>query len=389
MKIGIVTPSFYPYFSGVSEHVYNTYQQLKKRGHTVKIITPSLGNDVTDIEYDIYRIGKGIPVFSNGAIGILSFSLRLAKEVKRILNSEDFDLLHIHEPFIPILCLAALKYSKATNIATFHTFRTSSLAYSLFQWFLKKYNNKLHGRIAVSDSARRFISKYFDGEYQVIPNGIDIHRFRNNGVIKRFNDGRFNILFVGRLEPRKGVKYLLKAFPLIKDVFPNSRLIVVGGGPFTIYYRKFVPPSIRRSVFFEGHVPREDLPLYYSTCHVFCSPALGGESFGIVLLEAMASGRAIVASDIEGYRSVIRNEREGMLVPPKDAKAIANAVIRLLSDESLRKKLGENAVRKAREFSWDNITDRIVDYYYETINHHIHDNQSLADRQSLLKAQMG
>lgn len=364
MKIGIVTPSFYPYLSGVTEHVYNTYQELKKRGHTVKIITPSLGDDATEIQQDLYRVGRGIPIFSNGAIGIISFSFRLTKRVKEILNKERFDLLHIHEPFVPILCLAALKYSKAVNIATFHTFRTSSPVYSLLRWFLKKYNDKLHGRIVVSDSAREFTSKYFDGEYQVIPNGVDIYRFRNNGVIERFNDGAFNILFVGRLEPRKGIRYLLRAFPLVKDAFPTSRLIVVGGGPFITYYRRLIPPSVRGSVLFEGRVTKEQLPLYYSTCHVFCSPALGGESFGIVLLEAMASGKPIVASDIEGYKNVIQNEQEGLLVPPKDPKAIASAIIRLLADEPLRKKLGENAAKKAKEFSWDNIVDRIVNYYH-------------------------
>ncbi|RKY82428.1 hypothetical protein DRP98_09005 [candidate division KSB1 bacterium] len=365
MKIGIVTPTFYPYPGGISEYVYHTYFELRKRGHEVKIITTFFGDGLTEFEENIYRVGRSIPILSNGSIGRVAFSLQLPKKIKRILDAERFDLLHIHEPLVPTLCLISLRHSRTVNIGTFHTFAEFSLGYFIFRPFLRRYNKKLHGRIAVSESARNFVDRYFGGEYRIIPNGIDIDRFNRVGKIKKFDDGKLNILFVGRLEPRKGVKYLLKAFPLIKKKLPNSRLIIVGSGPLAGYYRQFVPRAFEEDIWFEGLVTKEDLPSYYSTCDVFCSPATGKESFGIVLLEAMASGKAIVASDIEGYRHVVTHGQEGLLVKPRDSQAIADSIVEVLSNEPLRRMLEENGKRKARQYSWENVTSRIINFYHD------------------------
>jgi phosphatidylinositol alpha-mannosyltransferase len=368
LKIGIVTPTYYPYPGGVSEHVHHTYLELKRQGHAVKIITTSFGKRVTEDEKDIIRVGRSIPMLSNGSIARMALPpLFFSGRMKKILDREAFDLLHLHEPLVPPLCLAALRDSKAVNIGTFHAFKEFSLGYAIFSPYLRKYSQKLNGRIAVSDSAKKFVSKTFPGPYRIIPNGIDLDRFKPNGKIKQFDDGTFNILFVGRLEPRKGLKYLLRAFSRIKEKLPRSRLIIVGSGPLERYYRQFAPRHYRSDIFFEGLVSKEKLPSYYSTCDVFCSPATGKESFGIVLLEAMASGKAIVVSDIAGYRNVMTDGQEGLFVKPRQPEEIANAVVKIGSDLSLRARLGANGLQKAREYSWDNIVRQTLRFYAEHI----------------------
>jgi len=369
LKIGIVTPTYYPYPGGVSEHVYHTYLELKRQGHTVKIITTFFGKRRTEDEKDIIRVGQSFPILSNGSITRIALPfLFFSGRMKKILDREAFDLLHLHEPLVPPLCLAALRDSKTINIGTFHAFKEFSLGYVMFKSYLKKYSKKLDGRIAVSDSAKKFVSRTFPGSYQIIPNGIDLDRFKPNGKIEGFDDGTFNILFVGRLEPRKGLRYLLRAFPTVKEEIPRSRLIIVGSGPLERYYRQWVPRRYRADIFFEGLVSKESLPSYYSTCDVFCSPATGKESFGIVLLEAMASGKPIVASDIAGYRNVIADGQEGLLVKPKQPEEIAHAVATIGLDESLRKRLGTNGLKKAKDYSWDTILRQTLRFYDSVAN---------------------
>ena len=366
MKIGIVSSNFYPEPGGISEHVYHLYVELRKLGYEVKIITASFGGDNYRSEEDVIRIGRAIPVISNGSISNFTFAPRLSRSVRRILREEQFDILHIHNPLTPTLGLFALKHSRCINIGTFHTYKKSSIGYFLFRPHLRRYARKLHGRIVVSVSAEEFIGRYFPGDYRVIPNGVDINRFRPDGrKLAKFDDGRFNILFVGRLEPRKGLKYLFRAFPLIKKEVPNSRLIVVGNGLLEAYYRKFVPNSFWDDIAFEGFVPGEDLPCYYSSCDVCCFPGTKGESFGIVLLEAMASGKPIVASDIKGYRNVVRDGREGFLVEPKNPRKIAAAVVGLLKNRSLRETMGKLGRRKAENYSWPRVTAQVVNLYHE------------------------
>lgn len=207
---------------------------------------------------------------------------------------------------------------------------------------MRHFIDRLHGRIAVSQAALDYISAYFPGEYRIIPNGFDVERFAAEGVrpIEQYSgDGRLNVLFVGRLEKRKGFGYLLRAFRLIKATVPEARLLVVGAyskedkAPFVRYARH----SHLRGVKFIGYVRDEELPRWYWTAHVFCAPSTGFESFGIVLLEAMAAGVPIVASDIPGYRCVLQPGVQGLVVPPADEESLAAAVIRLLRTPGARR----------------------------------------------------
>jgi phosphatidylinositol alpha-mannosyltransferase len=220
----------------------------------------------------------------------------------------------------------------------------------------------------VSEPARKYIGRYFPAEYKIIPNGIDFKRFSTElPPIKGLRDGKLNILFVGRAEKRKGLNYLLQAYRKIKQELPQTRLIVVGPGN-----RQKYEPAVKRmkldDVIFTDYVPNEELPAYYQSADVFCAPATGGESFGIILLEAMAASRPIVASDIEGYASVMSQGIEGLMVPPKDVTALAKALLELLKDEPGRREMGLRGQRKSENYSWPNVAKTVNEYYLSIYN---------------------
>jgi phosphatidylinositol alpha-mannosyltransferase len=222
---------------------------------------------------------------------------------------------------------------------------------------------RLHGRIAVSGAAKHFIDRYFPGEYKVIPNGVDVERFQRAVPIARWQDGTRNLLFVGRFEPRKGLLELLKAYRILRKTGCECRLLVVGSGPLGKEAHRYVATRRLRGVEFLGRVTDEEKAQLFRTADVYISPATGGESFGIVLLEAMAAGTAIVASDIHGYKGVVRRGREGLLVPPREPKAIAASIARLLRDDPLRVAMGDAGRERATEFSWERVTAKVDDYY--------------------------
>jgi len=235
---------------------------------------------------------------------------------------------------------------------------------------LARRQRKLVGKIAVSKPAMNYAIKYVPGFYNIIPNGIDLGHFSPDvSPIERFCDGKINILFVGRLEKRKGLNYLLKAYQQVKAKAPNTRLIVVGPGTrFRRKYEKYVRRKGLADVVFAGMVSNDELPRYYKTADIFCSPAIGRESFGIILLEAMAVGKPIVASGIEGYASVVTHGREGLLVPPKDDKELAQALLSLISDEPLRRQMAAQGMLTAQNYDWAKVARRVLDYYIRILS---------------------
>ena len=362
MKIGLVTPYVYPLPGGVNQHVRYLYDNLRLRGHDVRILTSSHGLQRAS-EGDVIRIGKGFSMPANGSVGTVTLSPRYLSQVDEVLDRERFDLLHFHEPFVPFLSLVVLRQSTSVNVATFHAYGGFSPAYELGSRIMGSYAKRLHGRIAVSAAARHFIDRYFPGDYKVIPNGVDIGRFQRAVPIARWQDGTRNILFVGRFEPRKGLLDLLKAYRILRKTGCQCRLLVVGGGPQEREARRYLMTRKMGGVEFLGRVSDEERDALFKTADVYCSPATGGESFGIVLLEAMSAGTAIVCSDIHGYKGVVRRGREGLLVPPRDKKALAGALARVLGDDALRETMAESGLRRAQEFSWPRVTAKVEDYY--------------------------
>jgi phosphatidyl-myo-inositol alpha-mannosyltransferase len=362
VKIGLVSPYVYPLPGGVTEHVRYLYENLRMRGHDVRIITSSHGLQRAS-DGDVIRIGKGFSVPANGSVGTLTVSPRFVSQVGAVLDRERFDLLHFHEPFVPFLSLVVLRQSTSVNIATFHAFGGFSPAYELGARMVRPYARRLHGRIAVSAAARHFIDRYFPGDYKVIPNGVDVDRYRRAVPIARWQDGTSNILFVGRHEPRKGLVELLKAFRILRKTGCECRLLVVGSGPQEREARRYVATRRLQGVEFLGRVSDDEKAQLFKTADVYASPATGRESFGIVLLEAMAAGTPIVCSDIHGYKGVVRRGREGLLVPPRKPKALASAIGQLIADDELRAEMGRNGLERAMDFSWERVTAKVDDYY--------------------------
>ena len=211
MKIGLVSPYVYPLPGGVTQHVRYLYENLRLRGHDVRILTSSHGLQRSS-EGDVIRLGKGFSMPANGSVGTVTVSPRFVSQARDVLDRERFDVLHFHEPFVPFLSLVLLRESQSVNIGTFHAYGGWSPAYEFGRWAMGSYAGRLHGRIAVSAAARHFIDRYFPGDYKVIPNGVDVDRFQRAVPVARWQDGTANILFVGRFEPRKGVLDLLKAY---------------------------------------------------------------------------------------------------------------------------------------------------------------------------------
>jgi phosphatidylinositol alpha-mannosyltransferase len=362
MKIGLVSPYIYPLPGGVTQHVRHLYENLRLRGHDVRILTSSHGPQRSS-EGDVIRVGMGFSVPANGSVGTLTFSHRFPSQVREVLEHERFDVLHFHEPFVPFLSLVVLRESRSVNVATFHAYSGFSPSYELGSRMLGPYARRLHGRIAVSAAARHFIDRYFPGDYKVIPNGVDVERYRRAVPVARWQDGVKNILFLGRLEPRKGIIELLKAYRILRKAGCDCRLLVVGTGPLEREARRYVATRRLGDVEFLGRVSDDEKAQLFRTADVYAAPATGRESFGIVLLEAMASGVAIVASDIHGYKGVVRRDVEGLLVPPRDRKALAAALARVLADPDLRARLGAAGPERAQQFSWERVTEKVDDYY--------------------------
>jgi phosphatidylinositol alpha-mannosyltransferase len=367
VKIALVSPYDTGHPGGVFEHIGHLRGEFQRHGHDVTVIAPRGRKGGLEVRNGFYGIGRTVPIPANGSTVRVTFDVTLYNAVKTLLRREQFEVIHLHEPLIPVLPYLVLLNSRSVNVATFHAFRASSPWYTAFKPYMTFMMSRLDARIAVSEPARSFVSQYFHGPYDIIPNGIDVDRFREGEPFPWAHDGVPRILFVGRFnEPRKGFKYLLRAMPFVHQQYPEARLVVVGGGKPEQFESQIERYGVR-NVDFIGLTSPSDLPRYYASCDLFCAPSTSGESFGIVLLEAMASGRAVVAGDIPGYRSVMTNGKEGLLVPPKDPHALALAIVRLLADTPQRQRMAVVGQATASQYAWPEIATRVLNVYEQAI----------------------
>lgn len=358
MNIGMVSPYSWDFPGGVNRHVEQLSGALRRRGHEVTVMAPG------SRDAGFFRTaGDSFAVKANRSIAHLAFGPRVAARVRGFLEEGGFDVLHLHEPLIPSVSLIALWLSRTANMATFHAAREGgSIGYRLARPVLGSLAGRIHLRAAVSPAALELISRYFPASYRIIPNGVDTRIFKSEGpTIPGLDERAFYLLFVGRAEPRKGLEVLLEALPAVRGEYPETRLLAVGVGEDL---------GEREGVEWMGRLRDEKVPCAYRSAGIMVSPALGWESFGIVLVEAMASGLPVVASDIPGYRSVVQNGVQGILVPPGDAAALADAIRKLLSDEALRGRMAEAALERANEFSWDRLVVEVERAYEEAVINH-------------------
>ena len=367
MKIGLVSPYDYTHPGGVNQHIRPLAHWLRQLGHEVRTFAPSSRRHAEREIPDFYRIGRVFPLPMNDSVARITLSFHIARRVAEILERERFDVLHFHEPFLPALPLSLLRMSHTAHVATFHAFAKSNLGYYYGRPILKPYLKHLEATIAVSQPARDFVRHYFPQlNPRVIPNGIDVERFRPGQTpIHHLRDGSVNVLFVGRLEKRKGLRELIGGFEYLQHRVPRSRLIVVGDGPLRGKVESWVSSRRLENVVLAGYVPDQVLPRYYCTADVACFPATGGESFGVVLLEAMASALPVVVTEIPGYLSVVDAGQDSLTVRPKSQVELGVALTVLARDAVLRRRLGEAALAKAQRYAWPVVTAQVIEVYRE------------------------
>ncbi|HXZ03213.1 MAG TPA: glycosyltransferase family 4 protein [Ktedonobacteraceae bacterium] len=375
MKIGLVSPYDWSYPGGVRDHVWHLANEFIAMGHDVRIMAPASGPKGRVTEKYILKMGWTTPIPINGSIARIMLDPSIALRVRRVLQREHFDVIHVHEPLVPGLSQTVLRCSNTVTVGTFHAssypgiYSTSNLAYASTYPFLRPLFRRLSGCIAVSTTALQFVSRYFPADYRVIPNGVNLERFSPQvAPLPQFMDGKQNILFVGRFEKRKGAKFLLRAIPRIRERYPQTRFIFVGEGRLRRGFQRFVERQGWPDVVFTGYVSDTDLPHYFASAHIYCSPATGGESLGIVLLQAMASGKPVVASNISGYATVVSHGIDGLLTAPRNSEELAIAIGHLLGHEQLRQQFINAGLQKAREYAWPLVAESIMEFYCELLD---------------------
>lgn len=361
-RVALVSPYDFAQNGGVTEHVRHLTTELRRRNIDVTIIAPTSRPELD--EPGLVSLGTIMPIPINGSIAHTTISPVVIDEVSALLARTSFDIVHIHEPLAPMLPLSVLNASRSPNIGTFHASGGRSLGYAVSHPLLNWLAQRLTKRIAVSRAAASFAQRYFDGDYTIIPNGIDTGQF-NVGVepLPQWRDGRPTVLFVGRFsEPRKGFETLLTSFAEVQRAIPEARLLVVGRGDAAPFQQQADDLGLH-SIHFVGVASPADLPRYYRSADVFCAPSTGQESFGIILVEAMSSGCPVVASDIAGYAQVVTHRHNGLLVPPNNSDALAATLIQTLRDDRLRQRLAVNGPQTARQYAWGDVSEQIVDVY--------------------------
>ena len=361
MKVCFVTSHAFLRPGGVKNHILELSKEYRKRGIEVKIIAPRR-NSQENYGDDVILLGKSIPVSIGGTQGDFCY-ITNPKEINNILEKEKFDVLHFHG-FIPPYAFQILNRSKSLNILTFHANVEAIPLSNVFMPLIKFFIKKLDGVIGVAPMVMEYF-KDFKGNKQIIPNGINLEAFNpNNPKIEKYLDGKINLLFVGRFEERKGLLYLLKSYKIIKEKHDNVRLIVIGEGPLRKQCDNYIRENNLKDVVFEGKKTGEDVARFYNTCDIYVSPAHFGESFGIVLLEAMASQKPVAGFANLGYYQLLKGTKgEQFLAKPRDTEELAQKILMLVENENLRKEMGDWGLEHSKNYSWKKIADRVLDFY--------------------------
>ncbi|MGV0603619.1 glycosyltransferase family 4 protein [Mycolicibacterium sp. XJ1904] len=364
MRIGMVCPYSFDVPGGVQSHVLQLAEVMQSLGHHVSVLAPSSpGAQLPDY---VVSGGKAVPIPYNGSIARLRFGPATHRLVKRWLADGNFDVLHLHEPNAPSLSMLALNIAEGPIIATFHTSTTKSLTLTVFEPILRPMHEKIVGRIAVSDLARRWQMEALGSDAVVIPNGVDVAAFASAPLLDGYPRPGRSVLFLGRFdEPRKGMAVLLRALPTLVERFPDVEVLVVGRGDEDEL--RDDAGDLASHLRFLGQVDDAVKASAMRSADVYCAPHTGGESFGIVLVEAMAAGTVVVASDLDAFRQVLDDGRAGRLVPVDDAAALAEGLIEVLADDAVREHYVTAATQAVRPYDWS-VVARQVMRVYETVS---------------------
>jgi phosphatidylinositol alpha-mannosyltransferase len=360
MRIGMVCPYSFDVPGGVQSHVLQLAEVMRARGQDVSVLAPS-SSHVPLPDY-VVSGGKAVPIPYNGSVARLRFGPATHRKVKRWLAEGEFDVLHLHEPNAPSLSMLALMVAEGPIVATFHTSTTKSFTLSVFQSILRPWHEKIVGRIAVSDLARRWQIEALGSDAVEIPNGVDVGSFANAPVLEGYPRPGKTVLFLGRFdERRKGMDVLLRALPGLVQHFPDVEVLIVGRGDDDELREE--AGSLGGNLRFLGQVDDEEKAAALRSADVYCAPNTGGESFGIVLVEAMAAGTPVVASDLDAFRRVLQDGEVGRLVPVGDSNALAEALVEVLADDAVRARYTAAGNAAVRRYDWSVVAQQIMRVY--------------------------
>lgn len=366
MRIGMVCPYSFDVHGGVQAHVLQLAEVFLAGGHHVSVLAPSSADAGTDLPDYVVSGGRAVPIPYNGSVARLRFGPATHRKVKKWLIGGEFDVLHLHEPNAPSVSMLALMIAEGPIVATFHTSTTKSLTLSVFQGMLRPLNEKIVGRIAVSDLARRWQMEALGSDAVEIPNGVTVSEFASAPPLDGYPRPGRSVLFLGRFdEPRKGMAVLLGALPRLVAEFPDVEVLVVGRGDEQELAEE--AGDCAANLRFLGPVDDATKASALRSVDVYCAPNTGGESFGIVLVEAMAAGTAVVASDLDAFRRVLNNGEAGRLVPVDDSDALATSLIELLGDDQARKRYVAAASEAVQRYDWSVVAGEIM-RVYETVS---------------------
>lgn len=367
LRIGIICPYSWDTPGGVRTHVSDLAQTLLSRGHTVQVLAP-FDRDPLDLDGGAPTLppwltdgGRPISVPYNGSVARLNFGVKAARRVRRWIRDGDFDVLHIHEPVAPGLSLLACWAAHGPIVATWHSANDRSRILSAGYYIAQTAMEKIRGRIAVSEDARRTLVAHVGGDAVLIPNGVRIAPFAGAARHPQIDPDMPSVLFLGRVdEPRKGLDVLIRALPQVVDAVSPLQVVIAGPGelePDALGQIPGVMPIIL------GTVSDAEKAAALHSATVYVAPHTGGESFGIVLIEALAAGTPVVASDLAAFRRVLREGECGALFAAEDADACAQAVVSVLTSAERRRQLNAAGAVRVRDFDWDRVVEDVLAVY--------------------------
>jgi phosphatidylinositol alpha-mannosyltransferase len=358
MRIVQVCPYAWDSPGGVQTHVQSLSAELTRRGHDLLILAPGRAAATTGLAVSV--VGRPVLVPYNGSMAPICPSLRSALRIRAALSAFQPDLVHVHDPFVPSTSMFASWQTRVPIVATFHAYADRSRFFRLGAPFFRLIWNRINLPIAVSAAAVAYVQTHLGVSPLIVPNGVDTRQFACPPRVS--NGAHRTVLFVSRLDRRKGFPVVVAAFALLAERMPGLRLVVAGDGIDRAIVDRLAP-ALRRRITMLGVVPNAELRRHYASADLFVAPALGGESFGIILLEAMAAALPIVASDIPGYREIVRHEGEGLLVPAGAVVPLADAIARVLTEPALAARLGAAGCQRAEHFTWEVIAECVETLY--------------------------
>ena len=361
MRVALACPYAWDAPGGVQVHVRELGERLRGHGHQVLVLTPSRRQPV---EPWVRAVGRPVEVPYNRSTAPIDLRPWSLRPVRHLLFAFRPDVVHAHEPFTPSTSMWATLSSPAPVVATFHSGAERSLLFDLATPVLRRVARRIAVRIAVSERAAAFARSRLGREFRIVPNGLDVASF-TAAEPADLGTGR-KLLFVGRLHRRKGFPVAVEAFRLLANGRPDIRLIVAGEGEERRALDR-LDPALRARVTMLGTVSHRQLPRYHVACDLLVAPSLGGESFGYVLVEAMAAGLPVVASRIHGYDEVVGDGQEGFLVPPGDPRAVADAATTVLDDPTLARTMGQAGRARAARYDWAVVAEEIEAAYREAL----------------------